>query len=112
LQKIDALPQGPRWTCELFEVEGDILDEGGAPQTEMVELWCCNPVECIQELIGNPEFERYMKYTPYHLYENDDGTNQCWDEMATASWWWDTQVRYRGWWSISNADAERIGRLT
>jgi Plavaka transposase len=86
LQKIDALSPGPRWTCELFEVERDILDEGSAPQTEMVELWHHNPVECIQELIGNPKFEHYMKYTPYHLYENDDGTNQCWDEMATGSW--------------------------
>lgn len=38
LQKVDALPRGPEWTCELLGVEGDILDEGGAPRTERVEL--------------------------------------------------------------------------
>jgi len=27
---------------------------------------------------------------------NDDGTDQCWDKMATGSWWWDIQVRYKG----------------
>ena len=92
-QKIDALPSGPEWSCELLEVEGDIVDEGGVTQTETVELWRRNPVECVQELIGNPEFKHYMKYAPYRLYMNDDGTDQCWDEMATGSWWWDIQVR-------------------
>lgn len=111
LQKIDALPQGPEWTCELLDVEGDILDEGGAPQTETVELWRRNPVECIQELIGNPEFKDFMKYAPYRLYMNDDGTDQCWDEMATGSWWWDVQVSYKGS-LISDADEKRIGGLT
>jgi hypothetical protein len=95
-QKIDALPPGPEWTCELLEVEGDIHDEDGAAQKETVELWRRNPVECVQELIGNPEFQPYMKYAPYRLYMNDDGTDQCWDEMATGSWWWDVQVRFKG----------------
>ena len=96
LQKIDALPSGPEWTCEILEVVGDIVDESGAPKTEMVELWHRNPVKCVQELISNPEFKEYMKYTPYHLYESDNGMNQCWDEMATGSWWWDIQVRFKG----------------
>ncbi|KAH9983681.1 hypothetical protein BJV77DRAFT_1062367 [Russula vinacea] len=34
---------------------------------------------------------QYLKYAPYRLFMNDDGTNQCWDEMATSSWWWDIQ---------------------
>jgi hypothetical protein len=73
-QKIDALPYGPEWTCKLFKVKGDILDEDGAPQTETVELWHRDPVECVEELIGNPEFKAYMKYAPYRLYANKDGT--------------------------------------
>ena len=96
LKKIDALPSGPKWMCELLEVEGDIVDEGGVTQRETVELWRRNPVDCIQELIGNPEFEQYMIYVPCRLYMNDDGTDQCWDKMATGSWWWDIQVRYKG----------------
>lgn len=77
-------------------MEGDIVNEGGVPQKETVELWRRNPVECIQELIGNPEFKQHMKYAPYRLYMKDDGTKQCWDKMATGSWWWDIQVRYKG----------------
>jgi hypothetical protein len=96
LQKIDTLPSGPEWTCETLEVVGDIVDESGAPKAETVELWRQNPVECVQELIGNPEFKEYMKYAPYRLYESDDSTNQCWDKMATGSWWWDIQVRFKG----------------
>jgi Plavaka transposase len=103
-QKIDALPPGPEWTCDLLEVEGDILDEGGETQKETVELWRRNPVECVQELIGNPEFKQYMKYAPYRLFMNSDGTDQSWDEMATGSWWWDIQVRYTKGLPISDAD--------
>jgi len=77
-------------------VDGDIVDEGGMAQGETVELWRRNPVECVQELIGNPEFKQYLKYTPYCLYMSDNGTDQCWDEMATGSWWWDIQVRCKG----------------
>lgn len=77
-------------------MEGDIVDEGGTTQRETVELWRRNPVECVQELIGNPEFKEYMKYAPCRLYTNEDGTDQCWDEMATGSWWWDIQVRHKG----------------
>jgi hypothetical protein len=93
-QKINALPSGPEWICELFQVEGDIVDEDAACQTGTVELWHQNPVECVQELIGNPMFKQHMKYAPYRLYMNKDSTDQCWDEMATGSWWWGIQVRY------------------
>jgi hypothetical protein len=93
-------------------VVGDILDEDGAPQAETLELWRRNPVECIRVLIGNPEFKQHMKYAPYRLYTNDDGTDQCWDEMATDSWWWDVQVRYTvKEYQISDADDRRIGEL-
>jgi hypothetical protein len=95
LQKIDALPSAPGWSCERFEVKGDIRNESGTYQTETVELWRRNPIECIRDLIGNPEFKQYMKYSPHRLYTNENGTNQCWDEMATGSWWWDVQVNRR-----------------
>ena len=77
-------------------MRGDIVDEDGWPLTEKVELWHRDPVECIQALIGNPEFKDYMKYAPYRLYMNSDGTNQSWDEMASGSWWWGIQVRSKG----------------
>lgn len=41
---IDKLPTGPEWTCEVFELQGDLLDEQGNPRTEEVELWKRDPV--------------------------------------------------------------------
>ena len=42
-------------------------------------------MECLQELIGNLVFKLYLKYAPYHLYMNEEGTDQHWNEMATVS---------------------------
>jgi hypothetical protein len=72
---------------------GDIVNENGNSEMETVELWRRDLVSCLRELIGNPEFKEYMKFAPYRLYTDEDGTNQSWDEMATGSWWWNIQVR-------------------
>ncbi|KIL58543.1 hypothetical protein M378DRAFT_86367 [Amanita muscaria Koide BX008] len=91
LKNIDRLPQGPEWSCEMFEVVGNELGDNGQPKIEKLELWKRDPVKCVKELIGNPMFKSYMTYAPYRAYENEDGSNRCWDEMATANWWWDMQ---------------------
>ncbi|CDO70679.1 hypothetical protein BN946_scf184779.g2 [Trametes cinnabarina] len=54
LRKIDALPDGPRWICEQWEIQGDTIGEDGEMKTKEIELWRRDPVECIHELIGNP----------------------------------------------------------
>ena len=93
LQLIDALPRAATWSCEVMEVQGDELGDDGEPHVERLELWKRDPIDCIQELIGNPAFKSNMKYAPYRVYETQDGENRCWDEMATGEWWWDMQVR-------------------
>lgn len=92
---IDQLPRrdGMKWTCELINVEGNILGEGGQPLTEVVELWSRNPVECVRELIGNPAFRDMMAYAPERVYLDEEGKERVIDEMWTADWWWRTQVR-------------------
>lgn len=75
-----------------MRVKGDLLDKNGEHITEDVELWCRNPVECIQELIGNPAFKDYLAYLPERVYTDEEGTNRQYDEMWTADWWWDMQV--------------------
>ncbi|KAF8874920.1 hypothetical protein BD779DRAFT_1678483 [Infundibulicybe gibba] len=92
LKKIDALPKGPEWQCEIFEITGDETDETGNLRTEEVELWKRNPVECVRELIGNPAFRENMKYSPTKIYEDPDGKNRGYDEMSTGDWWWETQM--------------------
>ena len=94
LQKIDALPPGPKWECEMFEITGDEPDERdpSKKRTEVVELWRRDPVECIRELIGNPAFRDHIRYAPEHVYKDEEGENQAFDETWTGEWWWKTQV--------------------
>ncbi|KAJ7686294.1 hypothetical protein B0H17DRAFT_1181238 [Mycena rosella] len=64
LQKIDALPTGPDWTCEIVTVAGNRLDENNEIMSEELELWKRDPVECIKELMSNPAFKNHMAYEP------------------------------------------------
>ncbi|KAJ7858828.1 hypothetical protein B0H14DRAFT_3085030 [Mycena olivaceomarginata] len=94
LKRIDALPEGPKWTCYPFELEGDELDASGKPKKEVVELWCRDPVECVRELVGNPAFRAKQHYAPYRIFKCfEDGkySNREVNEMWTADWWWEIQ---------------------
>ncbi|KAF8233248.1 hypothetical protein L208DRAFT_1267596, partial [Tricholoma matsutake] len=52
LKKIDQLLTGPEWICDSVAVDGDCAGEDGKMMSEDLELWRCDPVECIQELLG------------------------------------------------------------
>ena len=56
------------------------------------EVWRQDPVECVGELLGNPAFEEYLSYIAEHVYLDNEGKVQIFDEMWTADWWWNTQV--------------------
>ncbi|KAJ7444666.1 hypothetical protein FB451DRAFT_1056190 [Mycena latifolia] len=90
LQRIDALPEGPKWSCHPFELVGDELDANGVPKTEVVEMWRRDPVECVKELLGNPAFTKQC-YEPYRVFKNADFTNREYNEMWTGNWWWTIQ---------------------
>ncbi|KAI6035763.1 hypothetical protein EDC04DRAFT_2868793 [Pisolithus marmoratus] len=90
---VDRLHTGPGWTCEMIDVESDIVAEDGTLRHEQLELWQCNPVECIQELMGNPAFWDVMSYVPKHAYTDVNGENCIYDEMWTGNWWWDVQTK-------------------
>ncbi|KAJ7579726.1 hypothetical protein C8J56DRAFT_1006594 [Mycena floridula] len=91
LKKIDALPQASRWSCEIKTITGTIKALNGESMTENVELWMRDPLDCIQELVGNPMFKQHMDYAPYHIFYCNDGTNWGYDEMTTSDWWWKVQ---------------------
>jgi hypothetical protein len=92
LKKIDQLPTGPEWTCDIVTITGNILDDNGIFLEENVEVWRRDPVECVKELMGNPLFKDCMSYLPEHVYKDDGGKVRIYDEMWTADWWWNTQV--------------------
>ncbi|KAK0493099.1 hypothetical protein EDD18DRAFT_1310710 [Armillaria luteobubalina] len=81
----------PEWTCKIFEVVGDEVDEKGEHRTEEVELWKRDPVACIRELIGDPRFINCIHYAPERVYTDSNGTSRAYSEMATADWWWEIQ---------------------
>ncbi|KAJ6456801.1 hypothetical protein C8R47DRAFT_996166 [Mycena vitilis] len=93
LQRIDALPEGPKWRCYPFELVGDELNADGEAKKEIVEMWCRDPVECVRELVGNPAFTEQV-YEPCRIFKKRvDGkySNREFNEMWTADWWWDIQ---------------------
>jgi hypothetical protein len=59
---------------------------------EEVELWKRDPVQCVQELIGNPRFCDKLRYAPCKQYTDVEKRNRVFDEMSSADWWWDVQV--------------------
>jgi len=50
------------------------------------DLWHHNPVECIQELLGNPLFKDDLGYIPQRVYRDARRTNREYSEMWTANW--------------------------
>ncbi|GBE86978.1 hypothetical protein SCP_1002230 [Sparassis crispa] len=91
IKKIDMLPHGTKWECELFEAVGDELDDDNQPRKEVLKLWKRDPVECIRELIGNPVFKDVLHYAPERLYADEAGQNWLYGNMWTGNWWWDLQ---------------------
>jgi Plavaka transposase len=92
MKAVDKLSTGPGWTCEIIDVAGDKEGEEGGTLFEDLELWRRDPVECVNELIGNPAFKDYISYVPEWVYTDDTAQERIYDEMWTSDWWWKTQV--------------------
>jgi hypothetical protein len=93
LKKIDQLPTGPEWHCDIVTVQGDILDDNRLRMVEDLEVWFRDPVECVRELLSNPAFVDYTSFAPECVYSDSEGKERIFDEMWTGDWWWETQVR-------------------
>ncbi|EJF60224.1 hypothetical protein DICSQDRAFT_63569 [Dichomitus squalens LYAD-421 SS1] len=94
LNKIDDLPRGhANWSVEVFEAQGDEVDEEGKPKKEIVELWKHDVVDCVRELIGNPLFRDALRYAPEHEYADDEGHTRIYSNMWGGNWWWGVQTK-------------------
>ena len=93
LQKIDAIPSsGPPFHCEIVTAHGDQLDTNRNPMTKEMELFYHDPVECGQELLGNPAFVDEFRYAPEKIFEDELHSKWIYNEMWMGDWWWDMQV--------------------
>lgn len=52
-----------------------------------------NPVECAAELLSNPTFEGKMKFAAEWMVDGEG--NRVVNEMWTADWWAEIEVRRR-----------------
>ncbi|KAG6807985.1 hypothetical protein H0H92_005807, partial [Tricholoma furcatifolium] len=91
--KVDALPTGPKWTCDIIEILGNCRGDDGEVMNESLELWRRDPVECIHQLIGNPDFDGHIAYQPERVYADAEGQEHIFDEAWTADWWWQIQEK-------------------
>ncbi|KAG1876864.1 hypothetical protein C8R48DRAFT_745419 [Suillus tomentosus] len=91
LQKVDELLHGASWSCKKVGIQGNRTDETGQPMCKDIELWMCNPVECIKDLIGNPLFKDHMVYAPTRAYTDPAGHHWIINDMWTTDWWGNKQ---------------------
>jgi hypothetical protein len=70
-----------------------VVDQHGNLVEEIAELWHRNPVEIVQDLLGNPSFKAHQAYSPRRVYRSRNRQNREYSEAWTADWWWNLQVR-------------------
>jgi hypothetical protein len=82
----------------------DIIDNhlGGPPSfqckelcigNERLEFYCCDTLQCIRMLYGDPAFVQDLVLSPVQHYSSAEHTCRIINEMHTGDWWWSIQVR-------------------
>jgi len=57
----------------MVDVEGDIMGADGKLLMEEVELWLHNLLDCIHELMVNPNFVDAISYEPQSVFDDEAG---------------------------------------
>jgi hypothetical protein len=103
LAAVDSLPGGcAQWQIIQITFKGTEVDIHGQRVSETVELFGCNVVSCVEELIGNPMFKDDIKYAPaeedkdVEESDEDDTSRSRYviDKMYTAEFWRRLQVQF------------------
>ncbi|KAG2738024.1 hypothetical protein P692DRAFT_201732025, partial [Suillus brevipes Sb2] len=84
LKLIDhELPTGrPKFKREQVIVAGESFD-----------VYYRDIIECVKSLYGDPDFARYLTFSPERHYADDDETVRLFHDMHTGKWWWETQKK-------------------
>ncbi|KAH7904360.1 hypothetical protein BJ138DRAFT_1238613 [Hygrophoropsis aurantiaca] len=70
----------PQFQREEIEIAGESFD-----------VYFRDILECVKALYGDPEFARYLVFTPERHYSDADRTVRMYHDLHTGKWWWDTQ---------------------
>ncbi|KAG2337593.1 hypothetical protein BDR05DRAFT_978456 [Suillus weaverae] len=93
LKAIDKLPHATEWNLKRISMVGNRTANDGQQEMEDLELWLRDPVNCIHELMSNPDFEHCVSYAPEKVFADKEGKTCMFDEMWTRDWWWEMQGR-------------------
>jgi len=78
---VDKLPSRPKFHKDEITVSGQAFD-----------IYHRDILECIQSLLGDPEFEGKLKFAPEKHYSGPDQLNRVYSDVHTGKWWWKVQV--------------------
>jgi len=78
---VDKLPGRPKFKKSEVTMAGEVFD-----------VWHRDILECIQALIGDPEFVGQLKLAPERHYTDKDHLNWIYSDVHTGKWWWKIQV--------------------
>ncbi|KAF9503250.1 hypothetical protein BS47DRAFT_1369673 [Hydnum rufescens UP504] len=81
-QTENAMANGPLWKSQVVMLE----EAGDEPQI----MFFCDPVQCAQELFGNPLFSGEMDYKAIEVFKTN-GVTHIYHEMVTGKLWNKTQ---------------------
>ncbi|KAG6823314.1 hypothetical protein H0H92_010626, partial [Tricholoma furcatifolium] len=94
LKKIDILPRGPEWICDVFEITGNLEDVEGKKLTQQVELWRRDPIKCIAELLEDPLIGENNAYKPCRVFRKSAGKRvREYSQANTSDRWWELQKK-------------------
>ncbi|EIW76737.1 hypothetical protein CONPUDRAFT_23563, partial [Coniophora puteana RWD-64-598 SS2] len=83
--RFNKLPTRPVWDCFNVECSCNYHALTSEPltedKTEILELWMCDSLEAVCDLMGNPEFHDHMAYAPECVYDDKMGEKRHVDEM-------------------------------
>ncbi|KAH7903989.1 hypothetical protein BJ138DRAFT_1107200 [Hygrophoropsis aurantiaca] len=72
----------PQFQREEIEIAGESYD-----------VYFRDILECVKALYGDPEFARYLVFTPERHYSDANRTMRMYHDLHTGKWWWDTQTK-------------------
>lgn len=90
--RLNKLPGGAKWRKESITLQGNRVNRFGQKLKEELELWYRDPVEVLQDLLAQPEFEKLLVYEPRETYLDPTLTERVYHEMWTGDWWLRIQV--------------------
>ena len=73
---VDQLPGRPKFKKSEVTMAGEAFD-----------IWHRDILECIQTLIGDPEFVGKLKLAPERHYTDKDRLNRVYSDVHTGKWW-------------------------